>query len=161
LIFQESTFLVAQDPKLLAWDSTLATDFVTVAQAGGVDPRLMASISTLESGHGGAFGGTNNPFGLGPGLNFGTPLADEKSMGITLKHLISYGDTTVATLYSGLPGIANGKGGFSQVPAYCQTSVTACQAAVVTVSGFLTSFIAVPTVGLAQGNPNNLAFPCP
>jgi hypothetical protein len=123
----------------------------------------MASIATLESGHGSTFGGTNNPFGLGPKLNFATPSAAIKSEGLTLKHLISYGDNTVAKLYSGLPGIANAKGGFAQVPGYCQTSVGACQAPGLTVSGFLTStsFVGVPNIGLSPGNPNNLGFPCP
>ena len=134
---------------------------LTVGRMDDVDPRLMASIATLESGHGSTFGGANNPFGLGPKLNYPTPLAAVKAEGITLKHLIAYGDTTVAKLYSGLPGIANAGGGFSQVPGYCQTSVVACQAAGVTVSGFLTSFVGASSAGLTAGNPNNLAFPCP
>jgi len=156
-----SSFLAAQDPKLLAWDPNLATDLFNAGQKYNVDPRLMASIVTLESGHGAVFGGTNNPFGLGPHLNFATPQAAVKSEGVTLNHLISYGDTTVATLYSGLQRISNGHGGFTQVPGYCQTSVAACQAAGTTVSGFLTSFAAVPNAALTAGNPNNLAFPCP
>jgi hypothetical protein len=155
------SFLTTSDPKLLAWDPTLASDLITVGEADGVDPRIIASIATLESGHGSTFGGTNNPFGLGPKLNFSTALAAIKSAGITLKHLIAYGDNTVAKLYSGLPGIANANGGFSQVPGYCQTSVAACQAAGVTVSGFLTSFMGAPNVGLTPGNPDILAFPCP
>jgi hypothetical protein len=162
LTSQVSAFLGAQDPKLLAWDPSLAAQLVTAGQTDGVDPRLMASIATLESGHGAVFGGINNPFGLGPKWNFSTPLAAVNSEGITLEHLIGYGDTTVATLYSGLRGIANVHGrGFLQVPGYCQTSVLACQAAGVTVSGFLTSFVGAPGVGLTPGNPTNLAFPCP
>jgi RHS repeat-associated protein len=165
LTFQLNTFLTAQDPKLLAWDPQLAAQLVTVGQADNVDPRLMASIGTVESGHGAVFGGTNNPFGLRGAsfLNFTSPLAAVNSEGITLKHLIGYGDTTVAKLYSGLPGISNGNSGFSQVPGYCQgqSSVAACQAAGVTVSGFLTSFVGVPNIGLTPGNPKNLAFPCP
>jgi hypothetical protein len=98
---QVSAFLTAQDPKLLAWDPSLAAQLVTAGQTDGVDPRLMASIATLESGHGSTFGGTNNPFWLGPKLNFSTPSAAVNSEGITLKHLIAYGDTTVAELYRG------------------------------------------------------------
>jgi hypothetical protein len=127
-------------------------------------PALQASKAAcvLRSAlHGSTFGGTNNPFGLGPKLNFLTPSAAVTSEGVTLKHLIAYGDTTVAKLYSGLPGIANGKIGFSQVPGYCQASVAACQAAGVTVSGFLTSFVGAPGVRLTPGNPGILAFPCP
>jgi hypothetical protein len=163
LTLEVSTFLSTQDPKLLAWDPALAAQLVQAGQTYGVDPRLMASIATLESGHGTVFGGTNNPFGLGPKLNFSTSTAAINAEGRTLNHLIGYGDNTVAKLYSGLHGIANGKGGFSQVPGYCQTSVAACQAAGVTVSGFLTSapFMAAPGVGLTAGNPNSLGFPCP
>jgi hypothetical protein len=79
----------------------------------------------------------------------------------TLKHLISYGDNTVAKLYSGLGGVVNARHGFSVVPGYCQTSVAQCQAAGGTVSGFLNSFAGAPSVGLTPGNPNSLAFPCP
>jgi hypothetical protein len=163
LTLEVSSFLSTQDPKLLTWDPALAAQLVAAGQTYGVDPRLMASIATLESGHGTVFGGTNNPFGLGPKLNFSTPGSAVNAEGRTLSHLIGYGDNTVAKLYSGLPGVLNGKGGFSQVPGYCQTSVAACQAAGVTVSGFLTStfFMAAQGVGLAAGNPNNLAFPCP
>lgn len=155
------SFLQTNDAALLQWDPNLAVDFVSVGEQDGVDPRLMASIATLESGHGSVFGGNNNPFGLGPKWNFSTPLAAVKSQGITLKHLIGYGDNSVSTLYSGLKGIANGSHGFAQVPGYCQTSVAACQAAGNTVAGFLKSFTGAPSVGLTAGNPNKLGFPCP
>jgi hypothetical protein len=150
-----------EDPALPKWDPNLAAQLMAVGEADGVDLRLMASIATLESGHGSTFGGKNNPFGLGPGWNFDCPSLAVSSEGITLMHLKKAGDTTVAKLYSGLPGIANGHGGYSQIPGYCQSSVEGCQAAAVTVSDFLSSFAGVPTVGLSAGNPNNLAFPCP
>jgi RHS repeat-associated protein len=161
LTSQVSSFLSAEDPKLLAWDPQLATQLVAYGQQDGIDPRLMAAIATLESGRGSTFGGTNNPFGLGPGYNYGSPDAAVASLGITLEHLKGYGDTTVAKLYSGLPGIPKAGGGFAQPPGYCQSSVPGCKAAGVTVSNFLSSFLGVPTVGLAPGDPNNLAFPCP
>ena len=161
LLSEVQLFLQQDDPKLLAWDPDLASQFVATGATDGVDPRLMASIATLESGHGGAFGGTNNPFGLGPKLNFDAPLAAVRSLGRTLMHLIGYGDNTVTKLYSGLPGISDSHRGYSQVPGYCQTSVSKCVAAGVTVSGFLSSFAASPGVGLTAGNPNNLKFPCP
>jgi hypothetical protein len=161
LTLEVGSFLVTQDSFLLVWDPDLAAQFVTAGQSDGVDPRLMASIATLESGHGKVFGGANNPFGLGPHRNFPSPMAAVNVLGISLMHLIGYGDNTVAKLYSGLPGISNGKGGFAQVPGYCQTSVAGCQAAGVTVSGFLSSLAAAPNVGLTAGNPNKLGFPCP
>jgi hypothetical protein len=73
LLGEVSDFLEGEDPKLLSWDPDLADRLVLAGQSYGVDPRLMASIATLESGHGSTFGGKNNPFGLGPGLNFTTP----------------------------------------------------------------------------------------
>ena len=163
LTIEVYSFLEAQDPKLLAWDPNLATQLVIVGQDNGVDPRLIASIVTLESSHGSVLSGENNPFGLRDNthfFNYGTPFAAVKADGTTLKHLIGYGDTSVAKLYSGLPGILGGNG-FSQSPGYCQTSVAACQAAGITVSGFLTSFAGVPSVALPAGNPNRLGFPCP
>jgi RHS repeat-associated protein len=161
LTSQVGTFLQNQAPALLGWDPNLAAQAVAVGFQDNVDPRLMVSIAALESGNGSVFGGNNNPFGLGPGRNYGSPAAAVSAEGITLKHLIGYGDTTVATLYSGLPGIPDGHRGFAQVPGYCQTSVAACQAAGGTISGFLGSFAASSTVGLTAGNPNKLGFPCP
>ena len=153
-------FLFASDPLLLNWDATLAVDFVAVAESDGVDPRLMASIATLESGHGTAFGGQNNPFGLGPGLNFPTPLAAVQSQGITLKHLMGYGDTTVALLYSGKSGVIDKRAKkYVQPPGYCQGA--GCPAAGMTVAAILAAFAGNPAVGLTNGNPGVLGYPCP
>ena len=61
-------FLTAQDQPLLTWDPTLVDDLISAgknAKQGGVDPRLIAAIATVESGHGRSFR-NNNPFGLGP-----------------------------------------------------------------------------------------------
>jgi hypothetical protein len=153
-------FLATNDQKLLNWDPTLAFEFVAVGEADGVDPRLMASIATLESGHGSVFGGQNNPFGLGPKWNFTTSLAAVQSQGITLKHLIGYGDKTVALLYSGKSGIVDPRTRkYIQPPAYCNG--TACPAAGDTVAGFLSTFGSNSSVGLSAGNPSKLGFPCP
>ncbi len=141
-------------------------DLVFEGQTAGVDPRLMASIATLESGHGGTFKGENNPFGLlgkTGALNFATPWEAVQSERRTLNHLIGYGDTVVVqdpsdgpSLYSGLQGRANGRGGFAQVPGYCQGA--GCLAAGGTVAGFLSSFGGDPNSGLTPGNPNSLRF---
>lgn len=81
-------------------------------------------------------------------------------------HLMGYGETVVVqppqdgpSLYSGLRGVSNGHGGYAQVPGYCQNA--GCQAAGGTVAGFLSSFAAGPSVGLAADNPNSLGYPCP
>jgi hypothetical protein len=160
-------FLLTTDAALLTWDPNLAADLVAEGMKVGIDPRLFASIATLESGHGGAFSG-NNPFGLGPGKTYSSPGSAVAAEGNTLfRFIYGYGETTVSSLYSGngfkrKPGRA---WGVLQYPAYCYGSnaaqVAACQAAGVTVSGFLSSQPGLPAVALTPGNPNNLGFPCP
>ena len=163
------TFLQTNDAAALTWDPTLALDLFTTGQSDNVDPRLMASILTLESGHGTTFGGTNNPFGLGPGNSYGTPQTAVGAEGSTLqKFIYTYHETSVSALYSG--------NGFKtlpkkpwiviQYPAYCYggkdgSQTSACQTAGQTISGFLSSQAGNPAVGLTPGNPNNLGFPCP
>jgi RHS repeat-associated protein len=162
-------FLQNNDAALLSWDPTLAADLVAAGKAAGVDPRLMASIATLESGHGTTFGGTNNPFGLGPGNSYGSPQAAVGAEGSTLhKFIYTYGETSVSALYSGNGFIVDPKRPWIviQYPAYCYggkdgSQTAACQAAGNTISGFLTSQIGNPLAGLRPGNPNSLGYPCP
>jgi RHS repeat-associated protein len=162
------TFLQGADAPLLKWDPTLASDIVSAGAAAGIDPRLIASIMTLESGHGTHFNGTNDPFGLGPGNSYGSPQAALGAEGSTLAlHIYTFGQTTVSALYSG-NGYVTMKGKpwiVFQSPAYCVATTAqgraACQAAGRTISGFMSSFGGNTAVGLKPGSSNNLGYPCP
>jgi RHS repeat-associated protein len=162
------SFLVANDAAALKWDPSLAADLVAEGAAVNVDPRLMASILTLESGHGGSFGG-NNPFGLGPGNTYGSSSAAIQSEGKTLNQFIyKWGETTVSELYSGNNWVTTGRWHEITVtyPGYCSeagggaAAKAACQAAGVTVAGFLTSQPGNASVGLSAGKANSLGYPC-
>ncbi len=163
------TFLQKNDASLLAWDPNLAMQLVAEGILVGIDPRLFASIATLESAHGTKFN-NNNPFGLGQkgSKQYGSPQAAIGAEGSTLQKLInSYGETSVSALYSGA-GFVTVPGKPWQVlqyPAYCYGSnaqgIADCQAAGVTISGFLSSQLGDSAAHLTPGNPNNLAFPCP
>jgi len=161
------SFLLGRDPALLNWDPSLAFDLVTEGATVNIDPRLFASIATLESGHGTTFSG-DNPFGLGPGKSYSTPLNAIQAEGGTLqKFIYTYRETTVSMLYGG-KGFITAPGRpwiVVQYPAYCYGSsadqVARCQAGGATVSGFLSSQPGSPAVGLAPGNPGSLGFPCP
>ena len=161
------SFLQRQDPALLGWDPNLAVDLLVAAKSADIDPRLMASIVTLESGHGKVFGGQNNPFGLGPGNSYPTPQAAVLADASSLKRFIyTYGETSVSQLYSGNGNVVDSRRPWIvyQRVAYCYGSTPAekakCQAAGDTVSGFLSSFTGSQAVGLRPGDPNNLSYPC-
>jgi hypothetical protein len=159
--------LQTNDPALLAWDPNAASQFVQEGDSVDIDPRLFASIATLESGHGTSFSG-NNPFGLGPGASYSSPLAAIQALGSTLKKFVyTYQETSVSALYSGNGFIVNSRKPWIvyQYPAYCYganaQAVAACRAGGQTVSGFLSSQPGSAAVKLTAGNPKNLAFPCP
>jgi RHS repeat-associated protein len=161
------TFLQANDVAALNWDPNLAADLLAEGASVNIDPRLFASILTLESGHGALFGG-NNPFGLGPGNSYSSPSGAIQAEGTTLKKLVyTYKETTVADLYSGNGFVVNPKKPWivSQYPAYCYggangSQTAACQNGGVVVAGFLSSQPGNASVGLAAGNPKNLSDPC-
>jgi len=95
------SFLQTNDAPLLKWDSNLATQLISAGALTGVDPRLMVSIMTLESGHGSSFTG-NNPFGLGPGASFSSPMAALNYEASTLnKFIYTWKEGAVSALYSG------------------------------------------------------------
>lgn len=161
-------FLAANDSPLLAWDSSLAADLVTIGEGTGIDPRLIASILTLESGHGTHFGGNNNPFGLGPGNSYPNVQAALAAEANTLdKDIFTYGETSVTQLYSGQGNlVAPGKPWiWRQHAAYCvgrtAADKAACQKAGRSVADILSSQGGNTAAGLRSGNPNNLLYPCP
>ncbi len=139
------SFLQAYDAPLLTWDPSLAQDLVNLGNKFNLDPRLFVSIATVESGGGTTLQG-NNPYGLkdGPYLTYQSA---NRSEARTVNKFVNVLGYSISQMYSGNAG------------AYCQGS--GCQAAGQSISNILGSFAGNPAAGLAAGNPNNLADPCP
>jgi Mannosyl-glycoprotein endo-beta-N-acetylglucosaminidase len=159
------TFLEAQDQALLAWDPSLVDDLVSAGKSEtgtGVDPRLMAAIATVESGHGKGFKPeSNNPFGLGPGASYPSPARGISVESQTLKRdIYIWGQSTVDLLYAGHGYICSNKRCWPQdvlqYPAYCSHSDCSPKP----VKDFLLSMPGDAANGLSPGNPTDLRYPC-
>jgi len=172
-------FLQGQAAPLFGWDAALTDDLISAGRNGAIDPRLMAAIATLESGHGSTLQ-FNNPFGLQPPNRkpYASALSAVSDEGANLsRYVYRWHEDTVAKLYAGntwvfQSGMPPWPQYVEEYPAYCVGTnpatgkmdsewIARCQAGGRTVAGFLSGMAGDTANDPRPGDPNNLTYPCP